>query len=81
MCIRDRSVAERACLFNKTFFIGKQDLSLVIDNLVIAASLVHTCPVSYTHLDVYKRQILSCSQYMVSASSSSAIAGNVLHAV
>ena len=55
MCIRDRSEAELA-EFLKT---GRNDKSVVFGGMsdVVEHSLQYLSAVSYTHLDVYKRQI------------------------
>ena len=58
MCIRDRYTASgfAACgkLFHSLFGVDYM-AAMVISAIVIVA---YTTPVSYTHLDVYKRQVL-----------------------
>ena len=43
--------------------IGVTDLTIVADYFVICSGSSST-PVSYTHLDVYKRQVLLCLSQM-----------------
>ena len=56
MCIRDRG--RRIALF-LVKFMGKRTLTLGYAIVIIDILLAPFTPVSYTHLDVYKRQSLT----------------------
>ena len=64
MWIRDRINAsnERIFLYCSTFVLGLRNTAYIIDKKpnrqTTGATLI---PVSYTHLDVYKRQVLRAS--------------------
>ena len=53
MCIRDRYLTMK-----------KEHLKFVIDSRCFRGSCVTSMSVSYTHLDVYKRQGLSCQHHL-----------------
>ena len=68
MCIRDRAYVDIHRVFSLFDTLGREAyiLSSGVDNTFGLRHTGFCVPVSYTHLDVYKRQIMNSPVFIVS---------------